>query len=91
MFENEKPSIIHYLNKIMGGWVGVRWVGATVCVRVRARLRARACTCDEYDNTILPRLIIIIINIIILYFKLHRILSVLNVVDLILSHYCIGA
>ena len=47
MIENEKPSIIHYRNKIMCGWVG-RWVGATVCARVRARLRARECTCDEF-------------------------------------------
>ena len=39
----------------------------------------------------LVKSIIIIINISIPYFKLHRIVSVLNVVDLILSHYCIGA
>ena len=38
MFENEKPSIIHYRNKIMCGWVG-RWVGATVCVCVCACVR----------------------------------------------------
>ena len=60
--------------------------GVRDCARVRVRVMSL-----QYDNNILPRLIIIIIiiNIIILYFKLHRILSVLNVVDLILSHYCI--
>ena len=47
MFENEKPSIIHYLNKIMGGWVGGWMLGGLVplcvcaCVRDCARVRVR--------------------------------------------------